>query len=103
MVEENRGPATEIAIKNRSALKPEHRSLLDLVVADPGMALHTREELVTHLLEEEDEALLQAALRARSTSEGSASPRGPGLTIGSLRAGVHGRPASRGTVGPLNR
>jgi hypothetical protein len=101
--ESNLGPATEIAVRNRASLKPEHRELLDVLLADPGMAERTREGLVSHLLEEEDPRLLRELARAKSTSTGMAPPQSGGLTVGSLRANRPGRSATRGTVGPLNR
>lgn len=106
------GPATRVAIRNLSALKPEHQELLRTLLTDAGMASQTLETLVEHLLEEEDPRLLRALARVKSGNASveiatSAASR-PGSTVGTLRpdpggpAGGGGGSA-RGTVGSLRR
>ncbi|AKF10387.1 hypothetical protein [Sandaracinus amylolyticus] len=102
------GPATKVAIRNLSALKPEHQQLLRTLLADAGMATATLETLVEHLLEEEDTRLQTALSRVKaghSTVEAaSAASARRGATVGSLRTERGSAPGgARGTVGSLRK
>lgn len=102
------GPATRVAIRNLSSLKPDHQELLRTLLADPGMASATLETLAEHLLEEEDPRLQHALARVKaghaSVETVSAARERPGVTVGSLRA-EHQGPLNggRGTVGSLRK
>ena len=97
----------EDALAALSALKAEHRPLLAQIARDPGMAPETREMLLLHLNEEEEERIGQAqTLAGGGGRSGGAGGRGePRLTVGSLRdtrGGVGDRPLpARATVGSL--
>ena len=101
------GAATTVAVRNKSALQPEHQALLDTLLADPGMARETREALLEHLLEEEGPQLTRALVQLRGGRGAAAITKGParerGLTVGSLQRKESGARAGRGTVGPLDR
>lgn len=102
------GPATQVAIRNLSSLKPEHQELLRALLGDTGMAPATLETLVEHLLEEEDGRLQHALARVKaghaSVETASAAASRPGATVGSLRGDRGGAPAQvRGTVGSLRK
>jgi hypothetical protein len=102
------GPATLVALRNISSLKPEHQILLRTLLADEGMASATLETLVEHLLEEEDGGLQLALARVKaghaSVETASAAASRPGSTVGSLRAEAGpSTSAGRGTVGSLKR
>lgn len=110
MVSEDRahGPATRVAIRNLSSLKPDHQELLRTLLADAGMASATLEALVEHLLEEEDTRLQHALARVKaghaSVETVSAACERPGATVGSLRLDDDGPVNSgRGTVGSLRK
>lgn len=105
------GPATRVAIRNLSSLKPEHQQLLRTLLADAGMATATLETLVEHLLEEEDARLQHTLARVKAghvtVDVASGASQRPGATVGSLRS-TAGSPgdlvgAGRGTVGSLRR
>ncbi|MGB0678690.1 MAG: hypothetical protein ACPGUV_03405 [Polyangiales bacterium] len=78
------------AIAHLVALKEEHAPILQQIVSDTGMHAATRETLVAHLREEEDEAL-QVIVRAHASAQDSTStaasarPAAPRLSVGSLR------------------
>lgn len=72
-----------LLVQQLQHLKQEHRQLLAVIAADPGMAPATRKELLDHLLEEEDELVARIAAAAGG---GNSSQRPAGLTVGSLRA-----------------
>lgn len=102
------GPATRVAIRNLSSLKPEHQELLRTLLGDAGMASATLETLVEHLLEEEDSRLQHMLARVKaghaSVETASSAVARPGATVGSLRADRGGPPASgRGTIGSLRK
>ncbi len=76
-------------VRKLQATKAEHREILQVILADGGMAAETRRTLVDHLMEEEEE--LVNALSP--TSGGTSGARGaggsgglPSFTVGSLRA-----------------
>lgn len=102
------GPATRVAIRNLTSLKPEHQQLLRTLLGDSGMASATLESLVEHLLEEEDARLQHTLARVKAghaTVEiASDATRRAGATVGSLRpsSAVISGPA-RGTVGSLRK
>ena len=102
------GPATRVAIRNLSSLKPDHQELLRTLLGDAGMASATLETLAEHLLEEEDPRLQQALARVKaghaSVETVSAASARAGATVGSLRV-EHTGPVSggRGTVGSLRK
>jgi hypothetical protein len=79
-------PVLEQAIARLTTLKQEHGPLLATIAADPGMEPATREKLIAHLYEEEDEALarIRAAASARAAPSGAAAPS-TRLSVGSLR------------------
>lgn len=102
------GPATRVAIRNLSSLKPEHQELLRTLLGDTGMAPATLESLVEHLLEEEDARLQHtlARVKAGHVSVETATDAGQraGATVGSLRpAPGAAAGAPRGTVGSLRK
>jgi len=67
-------------------LKQEHRELLQKIVADSGMSLDVRLELINHLLDEEDEHLQEiVASNAQPSSLTAQAWDRPGLTVGSMR------------------
>lgn len=105
--ERGHGPATRVAIRNLSALKPEHQELLRTLLGDPGMASATLETLVEHLLEEEDPRLQRTLARVRSGSASvevaSSAGARAGSTVGSLRPDPGGGGAARGSVGSLRK
>ena len=105
--ERDQGPATRVAIRNLSALKPEHQGLLRTLLADAGMSKATLETLVEHLLEEEDPRLQRALARVKSGNASveiaSGAAARPGSTVGSLRPDRGGAGGARGTVGSLRK
>jgi len=74
------------AVARLQALRAEHRELAATIASDPGMAPETRQALLTHLRDEEDERISTVArLTGAARPDAAApSPRG-GLTVGSLR------------------
>jgi len=102
-----RGPATALAVRHLSSLKPDHQTLLRTLLADPGMASATLETLAEHLLEEEDPRLVRAVGRVKAGHAGAevaaAVAIRSGSTVGSLRADRDPGPPGRGTVGSLRR
>jgi hypothetical protein len=75
----------ELVEKMRS-LEAEHRELRAVIDRDRGMAPETRQALVSHLMEEEEELaqqIAQASPEARASSSAADRPR---LTVGSLRS-----------------
>lgn len=85
---ETTATTVEAAVAKLAATKAEHRRILEVIAADAGMAPATRQALVLHLLEEEDEQLARiAALSgggAAAPAPASAAAR-PGLSVGPLR------------------
>lgn len=71
--------ATHPLIAKLAATKAEHRPILMQVSADAGMSPETRQQLVAHVLEEEDELI--ANLQAQSAD---AAPT-RAWTVGPLR------------------
>jgi hypothetical protein len=91
----------ELVLKMQ-ALKAEHRELLTLIGRDRGMAPETRQALLSHLMEEEDELVQQIAAAAPGASDSARATHAerPRLTVGSLRA----EPADHGLrLGSLRR
>jgi hypothetical protein len=76
----------EGAIAGMQALKSEHAPILAQLARDVGMSPETRELLVAHLLEEEDEKLATIATAAKSRATGagvsSGAASGARFTIG---------------------
>jgi hypothetical protein len=101
------GPATRVAVRNLTALKPEHQDLLRTLLADPGMGSGTLETLVEHLLEEEDPRLLRALARVKAglatVEVASDASKRPGVTVGGMRPDPHAVGTARGTVGSLRK
>jgi hypothetical protein len=106
--EREHGPATRVAIRNLTSLKPEHQQLLRTLLGDAGMAKATLETLVEHLLEEEDARLQHTLARVKSghasVETASGASTRAGATVGSLRpsSAASAGPA-RGTVGSLKK
>lgn len=78
------------AVTKLQALRAEHRTLLDHIAGDPGMAAQTRAALLEHLREEEDERISQvaelaAARPAPAAPLPAARPARAGFTVGSMR------------------
>jgi hypothetical protein len=100
-----RGPATALAIAHKATLKPDHQTLLDVLLADAGMGTATLETLVEHLFEEEDPRLLLALRRAKvqgAAVVAQASAR-TGASVGSLRRESAPSQRGAGSVGSLRR
>lgn len=108
-------PTLEAAVSRLLELRREHAPILQKILADPGMAAATRELLVTHLQEEEDQKLAVIAQLSAATAQSlqnggstaGASPAGAtgaALTVGALLR-LDPAPASHGsgTVGTLRR
>ncbi len=81
----------DATVRKLQATKAEHRAILQVILADGGMAAETRRTLVDHLMEEEEELVNALSADGMSTS----GPRGgdgadglPAFTVGSLRAEV---------------
>jgi hypothetical protein len=89
-------------VEHMQALKAEHRELVTLIGSDAGMAPETRQALLAHLMEEEDELVQRiAAATPRAGRAGSVQPTGrPRLSVGSLRAE---EPVASGRLGSLRR
>ena len=64
------------AISDLRILKEEHRKLMAMISGDPGMDPATRQALVDHILEEEEEHLAEmaAASGGSSASVAGAAP-----------------------------
>lgn len=85
----NDGESTTLegGLQKLAATRAEHRRILQTILADGGMALGTRQTLIEHLLQEEDEQMV----RLTGLAGGAPSPAGAGdaptprLTVGSLR------------------
>lgn len=101
------GPATQVAIHNLQRLKPEHRALLQTVLADAGIGADTLEAFVEHLLEEEGPALQQIVARTKLGIQAEVASIGlrTGTTVGDLRgaSSSHGAAPAGMTVGSLRR
>lgn len=95
------------ALAGLAALKDEHRPLLAQIARDAGMSPQTREMLLLHLNEEEEERIGQAValLGGGAGAAAGVADRAPRLTVGSLREQPGGEPlqplAPRATVGCL--
>lgn len=96
-VDRSYGPATQLAVRNLSTLKPEHQTLLRTLLADRGIASSTLETLAEHLIQEEDPRLQQALARdnrsgatvdpaSRAVASSSAEP---GETVERARTAEH--------------
>lgn len=80
-------------VEQLQQLKDEHRELLRVIGGDAGMAPETRQALLAHLLEEEDELMARIAAASAPGADAPApgagapacGPRAPRLTVGSLR------------------
>ncbi len=82
------GPGAALAIRHMKTLKPEHRQLLAVLLADQGMEPATLETLVEHLFEEEDPRLVTALRRIQAGAPASAAidaSARTGATVGNLR------------------
>jgi hypothetical protein len=86
----NDGESTTLegGLQKLVATRAEHKRILQTILADGGMALGTRQALIEHLLQEEDEQL--ARLTGLTGGGGSpvagvADASAPALTVGSLR------------------
>jgi hypothetical protein len=79
------------AVAKLAATKAEHRKILQTVAGDPGMAPETRQTLIEHLYQEEDEqvrriaSLLGGGGGATESAPGEGGDDRPTLTVGSLR------------------
>lgn len=77
------------ALAGLAALKDEHRPLVAQIARDAGMSPQTREMLLLHLNEEEEERIGQAVALLGGGAGASAGAgsldRAPRLTVGSLR------------------
>lgn len=97
----------DAALARLTALRAEHKPIMDAIVGDPGMAPATRTLLIAHLLEEEDEhlAAISAAGSARASIEASRSsqPTQTGTRIVSRRDDQRASGAAGLTVGSLRR
>lgn len=87
-METDAGSTLPDAVAKLAATKAEHRKILQTVAGDAGMAPETRQTLIEHLYQEEDEQVRRIA----SLAGGKAPPAGgegaddrPTLTVGSLR------------------
>ena len=110
--EERAKPAESLAARvgELQKVRAEHDALLTHILADAGMGVKTRQVLLTHLRDEEQEHIdeidaIVAGGGARPTATAAASdatsPYGRGLTVGSLREGPAAGPVRRGSVGSL--
>lgn len=73
-------------VEKMQSLQAEHRELLAVIEGDRGMAPETRQALVSHLMEEEDELARQIAQASPQSRESSPAADRPRLTVGSLRS-----------------
>ena len=92
-------------------VRAEHDALLKTILADGGMGVQTRQVLLTHLRDEEQEHIdtIEGLVGGGGAPAAAAAAGAPalvrrGLTVGSLRIDARGdgplRPG-RGTIGSL--